>query len=88
MVDLATGVGVLELDVVVGAGREAVAGVGSEAGPGVLKASVVAGVGKPEEGWGGGVQRRWGWVRRWPMCIRDRCWRQNGGGIGEGCWRR
>ena len=46
------GVGVPEADVVVDAGREVVAGVSRDAGPGALEASVATGVGKPEEGWG------------------------------------
>ena len=49
------GVSVPEADVVVDAGREVVAGVSRDAGPGALEASVAAGVGKLEEGcvWGG-----------------------------------
>ena len=47
------GVGVPEADVVVDAGREVVAGVSRDAGPGALEASVATGGCESEEGWGG-----------------------------------
>ena len=47
------GAGVPETAVVVDAGREVVAGVSRDAGPGALEASVATGECEPEEGWGG-----------------------------------
>ena len=82
------GVSVPEADVVVDAGREVVAGVSRDAGPGVLEASIATGVGKPEEGWWGGYAEALGMGSEVVHVYSRPVWRGNGGGIGEGRLRR